>query len=106
MNGYKALFVFVFVFMLKCMRTSDTRRLLVCAQVEETIENHNVKRSTVTEIAGMIVEPIQAEGGDNHASPDFFRKLRQIAKKVAPPAAASVGASCGHTIRLCLVELF
>lgn len=31
-------------------------------------------------IAGMIIEPIQAEGGDNHASHDFFRKLRQIAK--------------------------
>lgn len=32
-------------------------------------------------IAGMIIEPIQAEGGDNHASADFFRKLRQIAKE-------------------------
>lgn len=42
----------------------------------------------------MIIEPIQAgqnapyyfsnikiEGGDNHASPDFFRKLRDLAKK-------------------------
>jgi len=32
-------------------------------------------------IAAMIIEPIQAEGGDNHASPDFFRKLRDLAKK-------------------------
>lgn len=30
-------------------------------------------------IAGIVVEPIQAEGGDNHASPDFFRKLRALA---------------------------
>lgn len=30
-------------------------------------------------IAGIIIEPIQAEGGDNHASPDFFRKLRALA---------------------------
>eukprot|EP00605_Chrysophyceae_sp_TOSAG23-4_P000652 GSChrysophyteH1.ASY1.ANO1.734.1 assembled CDS len=30
-------------------------------------------------IAGITVEPIQAEGGDNHASDDFFRKLRQLA---------------------------
>ena len=30
-------------------------------------------------IAGITVEPIQAEGGDNHASNDFFRQLRQIA---------------------------
>lgn len=32
-------------------------------------------------IAAVIVEPIQAEGGDNHASADFFRKLQQITKK-------------------------
>lgn len=30
-------------------------------------------------IAGMIIEPIQAEGGDNHASPAFFRDLRRLA---------------------------
>ena len=30
-------------------------------------------------VAAVIIEPIQAEGGDNHASPDFFRKLRSIA---------------------------
>jgi len=27
----------------------------------------------------MIIEPIQAEGGDNHASPSFFRDLRRMA---------------------------
>lgn len=32
-------------------------------------------------VAGMIVEPIQAEGGDNHASPAFFRGLRDLATK-------------------------
>jgi 4-aminobutyrate aminotransferase/(S)-3-amino-2-methylpropionate transaminase len=30
--------------------------------------------------AAMIIEPVQAEGGDNHASPAFFRSLQQIAK--------------------------
>lgn len=34
-------------------------------------------------VAGIIVEPIQSEGGDNHASDDFFRKLRNIARKVS-----------------------
>lgn len=29
----------------------------------------------------MVVEPIQSEGGDNHASPAFFRGLREITKK-------------------------
>lgn len=31
--------------------------------------------------AAMIIEPIQSEGGDNHASPAFFRSLRDIALK-------------------------
>ena len=29
-------------------------------------------------VAGLIVEPIQGEGGDRHASPAFFRALRQL----------------------------
>lgn len=33
-------------------------------------------------VAGIVIEPIQAEGGDNHASPNFFRSLRNIARKV------------------------
>lgn len=40
-------------------------------------------------VAGIIVEPIQSEGGDNHASDDFFRKLRDISRKVS--AWAQVG---------------
>ncbi|KAI9763096.1 MAG: 4-aminobutyrate transaminase [Candelina submexicana] len=32
-------------------------------------------------VAAVIVEPIQSEGGDNHASPSFFRGLREITKK-------------------------
>ena len=32
--------------------------------------------------AGVIVEPIQAEGGDNHASPAFFRGVQEICKEV------------------------
>lgn len=27
------------------------------------------------------MEPIQSEGGDNEASPEFFQKLQQICKK-------------------------
>jgi 4-aminobutyrate aminotransferase/(S)-3-amino-2-methylpropionate transaminase len=33
-----------------------------------------------TTIAGMIIEPIQAEGGDNYASDSYFRRLRSMAK--------------------------
>jgi len=32
-------------------------------------------------VAAVIVEPIQSEGGDNHASPSFFQGLRDITKK-------------------------
>ena len=33
------------------------------------------------DVVGLIVEPVQAEGGDNHASPSFFRKLRGAASE-------------------------
>jgi 4-aminobutyrate aminotransferase/(S)-3-amino-2-methylpropionate transaminase len=32
-------------------------------------------------VAGLIVEPIQSEGGDNHASPSFFQGLRTITQR-------------------------
>ncbi|KKK13819.1 4-aminobutyrate aminotransferase [Aspergillus rambellii] len=32
-------------------------------------------------VAAVIVEPIQSEGGDNHASPAFFQGLREITKR-------------------------
>lgn len=32
-------------------------------------------------VAAVIVEPIQSEGGDNHASPAFFQGLRALTKK-------------------------
>ncbi|XP_065564125.1 4-aminobutyrate aminotransferase, mitochondrial-like [Artemia franciscana] len=54
----------------------EDRRCL--AEVEESIVKYNKNDKPV---AGIIVEPIQAEGGDNHASPEFFRNLQRIAKK-------------------------
>lgn len=42
---------------------------------------HIIKTHKVP-VAGVIVEPIQAEGGDNWASPDFFRGLREITKEL------------------------
>ena len=32
-------------------------------------------------VAAVVVEPVQSEGGDNHASPDFFRELRDMTKR-------------------------
>jgi 4-aminobutyrate aminotransferase/(S)-3-amino-2-methylpropionate transaminase len=32
-------------------------------------------------VAAIIIEPVQSEGGDNHASPAFFKGLREITRK-------------------------
>ncbi|KAM8825228.1 4-aminobutyrate aminotransferase, mitochondrial isoform 1-T2 [Synchiropus picturatus] len=52
------------------------------ARCLEEVEDLMVKwRQKGKPVAGIVVEPIQAEGGDNHASADFFRSLRNIARK-------------------------
>uniref|UniRef100_A0A3P9NNI4 4-aminobutyrate aminotransferase, mitochondrial n=1 Tax=Poecilia reticulata TaxID=8081 RepID=A0A3P9NNI4_POERE len=52
------------------------------ARCLEEVEDLIVKwRQKGKPVAGIIIEPIQAEGGDNHASPDFFRNLRNISRK-------------------------
>ncbi|KAH7342391.1 4-aminobutyrate aminotransferase-like protein [Rhexocercosporidium sp. MPI-PUGE-AT-0058] len=45
------------------------------ADVERLITTHHLPPCAV------VVEPIQSEGGDNHASPAFFRGLRTLTKK-------------------------
>lgn len=45
------------------------------AKVEELITSWHCP------VAGLIVEPIQSEGGDNHASASFFQGLRDITAK-------------------------
>ncbi|XDG01568.1 hypothetical protein ABKA04_001183 [Annulohypoxylon sp. FPYF3050] len=44
-------------------------------------EVEDLIRSWHCPVAALIVEPIQSEGGDNHASPAFFQGLRDITKK-------------------------
>lgn len=44
-------------------------------ELEKTIVNYPTK------IAAVIIEPVQSEGGDNHASPAFFQGVRAITKK-------------------------
>lgn len=38
-------------------------------------------RKEGADIAGLLIEPIQAEGGDNHFRAEFFRELRRLADK-------------------------
>ncbi|KAM7345249.1 4-aminobutyrate aminotransferase [Cochliomyia hominivorax] len=47
------------------------------AEVEDRVEQYRKKDIPV---AGVIVEPIQSEGGDNEASPEFFQGLQRICK--------------------------
>ncbi|KAK5064658.1 hypothetical protein LTR84_000492 [Exophiala bonariae] len=44
-------------------------------EAEEVIKNYH------NPVAAVVVEPIQSEGGDNHASPAFFRGLREITRR-------------------------
>lgn len=48
------------------------------SQVEDLIVGYQKKGCSV---AGIVVEPIQSEGGDNEASPQFFQRLQRIGKK-------------------------
>jgi len=48
------------------------------AEVQDLIDQY--KRKNIP-VAGVIIEPIQSEGGDNEASPEFFQKLQQICKE-------------------------
>jgi len=41
----------------------------------------NIENRMHEEVAAIIVEPIQGEGGDNHFSPEFFKNLRRIANE-------------------------
>lgn len=61
--------------------TKEVEKTCVCVrlQTEDLIVKWRQKGNPV---AGIVIEPIQAEGGDNHASPDFFKGLRNIARKV------------------------
>lgn len=48
------------------------------AEVQEQFEKYAKKGVPV---AGVIIEPIQSEGGDNEASPEFFQELQRVTKK-------------------------
>ncbi|MCJ1433817.1 4-aminobutyrate transaminase [Xylographa pallens] len=44
-------------------------------------ETEHLIQSYHNPVAAVVVEPIQSEGGDNHASPAFFQGLREITKR-------------------------
>ena len=54
------------------------------AATEETVEREIRKACADTpgDIAALILEPIQGEGGDNHFRPEFLRRLRALADEL------------------------
>jgi len=44
-------------------------------ELEKIIKTYNKP------IAAMIIEPVQSEGGDNHASPYYFKSIRKLARQ-------------------------
>ncbi|CAK1552059.1 unnamed protein product [Leptosia nina] len=73
-------------------------------QVADVIEKYNKKGNPV---AGVIVEPIQSEGGDHEASPDFFQKLQKLCKeKGVALIIDEVQTGCGPTGKLWCYEHF
>jgi 4-aminobutyrate aminotransferase/(S)-3-amino-2-methylpropionate transaminase len=54
---------------------------LVEKRFSEDCDGEKGKESENKNIIGIIIEPIQSEGGDNHASPHFFFKLRELCLK-------------------------
>jgi L-lysine 6-transaminase len=54
------------------------------ARLEETVEREIRAACTAysDDIAALIIEPIQGEGGDNHFRPEFFQTLRRLADEL------------------------
>ncbi|XP_022820144.1 4-aminobutyrate aminotransferase, mitochondrial-like [Spodoptera litura] len=85
----------------KCENEQQDRECL--ADVEEQFDRWEKKRP----IAGVIIEPIQAEGGDIHASPEFFQELQKICKRRgAAFILDEVQTGCGPTGKMWCHEHF
>ncbi len=54
------------------LRAVEKTEAEAIAQIKQALHDHK------DDIAALIIEPIQGEGGDNHFRPEFFRALRQI----------------------------
>lgn len=65
----------------KCTFPLNEGNLALVRQAEEQAlgEIHEALRRNPDDIAAIIIEPIQGEGGDNHFRPELFQALRRIA---------------------------
>ncbi len=64
------------------LRFPVTEEVLADVRKREEIAIHQIEtacRQFKGDIAGLIIEPIQGEGGDHHFRPEFFQELRRLA---------------------------
>jgi 4-aminobutyrate aminotransferase/(S)-3-amino-2-methylpropionate transaminase len=62
------------------------------AELERVLDKHALR------VVAVIVEPVQSEGGDRHASAAFFRRVQELAKKAgAALVFDEVQTGCGAT---------
>jgi len=59
--------------------TDETLAETIAAERQAVEQIKEAVRARLNDIAALIIEPIQGEGGDNHFRPEFFRELRQLA---------------------------
>lgn len=63
---------------MKFPQTPDAIQDVVNAEMASIEQIKEAFRANPDEIAAIIIEPIQGEGGDNHFRPEFFQALRSI----------------------------
>jgi L-lysine 6-transaminase len=64
------------------LRFPVTRQVLqevIAAEQQAVSEIEQAVRDNRDDVAALIIEPIQGEGGDNHFRPEFFTNLRRLA---------------------------
>ncbi len=59
--------------------TDEVLAETIAAERQAIAQIKEVLHANPHDIAALIIEPIQGEGGDNHFRPEFFRELRQLA---------------------------
>ena len=62
--------------------TAEVLREVAAAEAQVESEIRKACQERPGDIAGLIIEPIQGEGGDNHFRPELFRRLRELADEL------------------------
>ena len=61
--------------------SNESNATIEAKEVKALDEIKSVLKESADEVACLIIEPIQGEGGDNHYRPDFFKSLKTLANE-------------------------